>query len=489
MSDDEIVSAIKKLRPVAQPSGAEMLAKETGPWEALMVGAGKKTEDILSGLTQGYLKLRGEDKALSGLQQNVQAGLDVYAPLRRERPITTGLGEALPSMAVPGAGASYGGAALAGALPELLSYGTAAERAKRGAFGAGGAMAGRALAGLLTTALKPAGAGINADKEAMAAAERIGFKPLAGQATQNPALLNVENYFARRGGSGGTMQSIAQAQKEALNAAAAKSMGQEGTDLSGPLLSAAQDKIGGEFQRLQAITAPSLGDDFVNALGKIEADNAAKGAFRNPQIDKVIQKGLDLAAQGNLSGQAYKEIRSELTAQAGSAFTKEGNAPLGQALKTVRDALDTAAKTSLSEADQKAWDVARNQWANWKILTKGNVAEAGDVSAARVAQALRARGPSFRLGDIQGPLADVARIGEGFKGPLNPNSGALLAAGPMSWLSAPVNYVAVQTYTAPVIQKWLREGIVDIGTNGELIVKATGVPLGIATSKNLLGIE
>ncbi|MCV5968501.1 hypothetical protein, partial [Lactococcus petauri] len=74
--------------------------------------------------------------------------------------------------------------------------------------------------------------------------------------------------------------------------------------------------------------------------------------------------------------------------------------------------------------DQKAWETVRSQWGNWKTLTKGQVAEAGNVSPARVAAQLRAQGPGFRTGS-QGPLQDIGRIGEGIKGAANPNSGNL----------------------------------------------------------------
>jgi hypothetical protein len=300
--------------------------------------------------------------------------------------------------------------------------------------------------------------------------------------------MNVENYLARSQGSSGTMQGIAQGQREAINQAAANSIGQQGSEVSASLLDAGTKTIGREFDRLQSATAPKLGNDFMSALADIETANAARGSFRSPQIDKLLNKSLDLAAQGNLSGQAYKEIRTQLSGEATSAF-KSGDSTLGQALKTVRGALDDAAEQSLSKADQEAWKSARGQWGNLKVLLKGNVAEAGDVSAARVAQQLRSQGPAFRTGNVNGPLADVARIGEGFKGPLNPNSGTLMASGPLSWATAPVNFAAVQIYTLPVIQKWMRDGIVDLGKNGELVLKATGVPLGVAGTKQYLGAQ
>jgi hypothetical protein len=494
MTDAQIASAIKANMPKpAEPSGAETLAKQTGFGEAMMVGAGRKTDAILNGITQLYLGAKGDTKALGGLAQNVAEGESLYRPLAKERPFATGLGESLPAMAVPGAGASLLGAMVAGAAPELLSYGSAQERASKGAVGAAGGAIGYGIGGLLNTLIKPAGAGTKVNQGAIDAAERIGFKPMAGQATQNPALLNIENYLARNPGSSGTMRAINQGNQEAINSAAMSSIGQVSKDASPAVLKAAENTLGAEFQRLQSVTAPRLGTDFVDALQKIELANAAKGSFRNPQIDKLIDKGLDLAAQGNLSGQAYKEIRSELSAQANSAFKAEGGATLGQALKTVRSALDDAAEKSLSAADQQAWATARSQWGNWKTLTKGLVAEGGDVSAARVAQQLRSQGPSFRTGS-QGPLADVGRIGEGIKGALNPNSGNLpnmmMYGNPITGVPlATGNFIAGKAYTNPLVQAYLRSGLLDIGKNGELIVRATGVPLGIEASKQLLGVE
>lgn len=482
---------VSKLDP-PQPSGAESLAKETGAGEAFLVSAGRKTQSIVDGILQKYLEFTGDTKALGGLKQNVAARDAEFEPLAKERPISTGLGGALPAMAVPGAGAGYVGAMAAGAIPELLSYGTTQERLSRGGVGAVGGAVGRGLSSAIPALLKPAGVGVNPNREAMDAAGRIGFKPLAGQATQNPALLNVENYLARTPGSSGTMQALNQANTEAINRTAARSIWQTGTEVGPSMLGAAQKTLGSEFTRLQAITAPQLGTDFVESLVKVEAANAARGPFRSAPIDSLLDKAMNLAAQGKLSGTAYKEIHTELASEGTKAF-KAGDASLGQAYKTVREALDDAAGKSLSEADQRAWDMVRSQWGNWKTLMKGQVAEAGNVSPARVASQLRAQGPGFRTG-AQGPLQDIGRIGEGIKTATNPNSGNLgqmmLYGNPVTGIPLAVgNAVAAKVYTNPLVQRYLREGILDVGKSGELVIKATGVPLGIAATNKLLGVE
>ena len=79
-------------------------------------------------------------------------------------------------------------------------------------------------------------------------------------------------------------------------------------------------------------------------------------------------------------------------------------------------AVDAAAKESLSKADQKALDVVRKQYAAFKVLTKGHVTEAGNVSPARLATALRQQNPTgFKTGTINSDLMDIPRIGQAFK--------------------------------------------------------------------------
>jgi hypothetical protein len=483
MSDDAISKAIQANMP------QEKAAPKMGVMETLMIGAGKKTDDILNGLAQ--LALIGEPKAQAALAAKVAEGQRLYQPVREQRPVISRIGEALPALAVPGGASSYAGAMGAAALPELASYGSAQERLARGGAAAAGGAVGRALGGAVSSVLKPSGVGTTVSREATDAAKRIGYKPLAGQATQNPAMLNVENYLARNPGSSGTMAAINEANQKALNRAAAKAIGQNADDLGTGVLKAAENTIGGEFQRLQEITAPRLGNEFVDALVKIEQSNVARGAFRDKTVDSVLDKALDLAAQGNLSGKAYKEIRTELSNQATRAF-KNGDATLGQAVKSIREALDEAAQQSLSKADQEAWKVARKQWGNWKALTKGLVAEGGNVSAARVAGQLRSGSPGFRTGDVTGPLADVGRIGETFKGALNPNSGnqvsMMVYGNPITGIPATAaNFTAAKVYTSPLAQWYLRNGLLDIGQGGESLLQGAGVPIGVGGMNSLLG--
>jgi hypothetical protein len=509
MGDAEIVAAIQKMSPAKPASPA---VEDPGFVKGALVAAGRTFDRVGKGVQQMYYGARSAmhapglsdliagnpwDQKLDKLKQDAQSDDKYYAPLQKARPWTTGIGEALPSLAIPmgggaGALAKLGRAAVGAAIPGALSYGSAEERAKAAAVGALGGAAGAGVGMGLTKALSPtAGAAIS--DTAQAAANRLGLNLTAAQRTQNPALVNLENYLARSPGSSGAMQTARTAQETALNTAAARSMGQTSNELSEGTFRAAKDGIGKEFQRLQGITSPKLGNDFFQTLATIDADNLARGAFKSKSVDSLINKSLDLAQQGNLSGKAYKEIRTQLTNEAEAAF-KAGDATVGQAYKAVRSALDDAAKSSLSDADKKAWDMTRKQWAAYKTLTKSNVAEAGNVSPARVAAALRGRGDTLRTGQASGELSDIARIGEAVKGAQNPNSGAninqMLYGNPFTGIPLMAgNKLLQSTYTSRPVQRYLSNGLLNLSPNAEDLMQRAVLPVGAPLVGGLLGTQ
>lgn len=491
MSDADIVTAIRRNM---QPEQAQ--APDVGMGEAALIAAGRGTDKLVQGVRQLYNAATGDQATLDRMAAD-EADKDArYKPLAERHPVATGAGGLAPQMAAGflTGGTSLVGAAAANALPAILSYGSAEDRLKNatvdGALGAVGVKAGQ----LFARALKPAGVGAPAiSSEAMQAAERVGYKPTAAQITQNPGMMAFENYLSKSPGSSGAMQRVAQGQQTALNRAAAKSMGQTADSLDEGVFAAAQKTIGGEFDRLSTATKPDLTGKFLTTLADLDTANRARGAFASKQIDGLIEKGLDLAAKNNLDGKAYKEIRSELANQAASAF-KSGDSTMGQALKSLYTSLDDAAKGSLSAADQKAWDVARKEWAAFKTLTKSNVAEGGNVSAARTASAVRARSPGLRTGSAQGELADVARIGEAFKGVQNPNSGQLmqqmLYGNPFTGVPMAMgNKLAAAAYMSPAGQRYFSRGLLDVGEAGQGLLGRGGALLAIPTGRGLLGVE
>lgn len=490
-SPEQAQAMIAQAMPQTEPQGPQ-----EGMGEAALIAAGRGTDKVVQGVRQLYNYATGDQATLDKMATEQADNDKAFAPLREKFPIATGLAETAPALAagfLTGGSSILGGAAAA-ALPSVLGYGTAEERLKRGAtdavLGGTGAAAGK----MLSRVLKPAGPGAaGASDTAMAAAQRIGYKPSPGQQTQNMGIQNFENYLARSPGSAGTMQAANNANQTALNRAGAKAMGEAADSLDEGVFAAAKDRIGGEFSRLGAITKPQLGDDFINTLAKLEGSNSAKGSFANKEVTNLIDKGLDLAAKGDLDGVAYKEIRTELSNAQKAAFSS-GDASVGQAYKSLVKSLDDAAKASLGPADRKAWDVARAEWKAFKTLSKSNVAEAGNLSGPRAAAAIRAQNPNFRSGGMSGELADVARIGEAFKSVPNPNSGNLMQqmifGNPISGVPAMLgNKLTAAAYMTPLGQRYFSRGLLDVGQTGQSLLARAGVQGAIPAGRNLLGVE
>lgn len=488
-----IQGTVRKM--LAQAPAAAPAGPQEGMGEAALIAAGRGTDKLVQGVRQAYNWLTNDQATLDQMAAAENEKDALYKPLQEKFPMTTSIGEVAPAAAagVLTGGTSLLGGAAAGALPSLLSYGSVEERVKRGAVdalgGAGGVLLGKGVARVL----KPSGVGSDAvSSAAREAAERIGYRPTAGQLTQSPALLNIENFLLKNPGSSGIMQRVGANQQTALNRAGAKAMGEVADTLDEGVFAAAQGRIGGEFDRLSQITSPDLTGGFLTTLAKVDADNLARGSFASKKVSELVDKGLDLAANNNLDGKAYKEIRTALSNEAQAAF-RGGDATTGQAYKSLVSALDDAAKGSLSKADQEAWDVARQQWGAFKTLSKSNVAEAGDVSAARTAAAVRAKGPGLRTGKASGELADIARVGEAFKTAQNPNSGNLINTLAYQNLLGPLmmgaNNLSARAYMTRPAQWYMANGLLDVGPIGQGLLSRAGTQTAIPAARNYLGVE
>jgi len=156
-----LAKAIIQLKSSAQ---SEAAPKPTVPFEdpgalaTLPIAAGRTFDRILDGFTQMYLGARGESSALGGLKKNVEEKDAIYKPLQEARPLATGVGEALPSMVIPGGGAAtWTGNAMrmgaSAAVPAALEYGDLGDRLMRAT-----------IAGSSAAALPALGAGLKSIK-------------------------------------------------------------------------------------------------------------------------------------------------------------------------------------------------------------------------------------------------------------------------------------------------------------------------------------
>jgi len=136
----DAILALQSQQQAAGPKQAEAPFEDPGFGKTLLISAGRTFDRIGKGAQQMYYSATGDQKALADLKARADGDDAAYAPLRKARPVATGIGEALPSLALPGGGAkTLVGNVLrmgaAGAIPGVLEYGSLDERANRGATG------------------------------------------------------------------------------------------------------------------------------------------------------------------------------------------------------------------------------------------------------------------------------------------------------------------------------------------------------------------
>jgi len=142
----------------AQPQPRKPLVDDPGFFNSLLIGTGRTFDRVGKGMEQLYYAGRSAlsgpdttslvtggknqwDLKLDQLKQEAAIDDGVYKPLQEARPWATGIGEALPSLVIPGGGGTTLGAnmlrmAVAGAAPGALEYGSTKERLGRAAVGA-----------------------------------------------------------------------------------------------------------------------------------------------------------------------------------------------------------------------------------------------------------------------------------------------------------------------------------------------------------------
>lgn len=290
-------------------------ADTPGVLDTLLIGAGRTFDRVGKGAQQLYHGAMGNDAALAKLKASAQEDDAAYAPLRAARPWATGIGESLPSMAIPGGGASTllgnaGRMAAAGAIPGLLEYGTAGERALRGGIGA--------AAG---AAMPLVGAGI---KSAWSLAEPLwqgGRNAIAGRAMNRVAGDNAPAVAQRLAnaselvpGSLPTAAEVAQsggiaAMQRAVSGANPEAFAQRGMEQASARVNALRGIAGAGDDLERAIA--QRGAEATANYGKayqsgIDAEMAAAlqpqidALMARPSIQKAISHAKDLAAEGSM---------------------------------------------------------------------------------------------------------------------------------------------------------------------------------------------
>lgn len=360
------------------------------------------------------------------------------------------------------AGASAVEGALLGGLHGLGS-GTDAEsridQAKSGAIWGGGIglAAPLAIAGV-QRAISPFRTGA----ERTAAAELLrqeGVPVSAGQLTGNRRLRFAESEIG-----GGRAADLMAQQQDAFTAAALRRAGIEGTRATPEVIDNAFQAIGKQFDDLarQNTLKPDaqMVSDLRAAFNSYGLNTAE--SMRAPIIEKVTNDIVGAMKRGNISGEAYQSLASDLARSARGA----SNPDTRNALYALREVLDDAMERSMQAAgssDVGAFQAARGVYRNLLGIADaatraGEQAAEGIITPAALRNLAVGQGrQSYARG--RGDFAELARAGNMLLAPLPdsgtagrlsarnllPNSstvGAILGGGPGTAMGNPMMAVA-----------------------------------------------
>lgn len=393
-------------------------------FDKFAAGAGRGMTNVVRGL--------GQVVGLGPSEQEVAEQRRQDAPLMR-----TGAGVAgdiagnvaatLPTMLIPGANTVAGAALTGGALGFAQPVVEGESRAGNAAVSAVGGAAGQIGANALGRAIRPVQSSLD--------------EPLLGLATKAEQQFNIPLNAAQRTGSKplqiidsvldnmpltADRQALAkELQRKAFNKATLNTIGETADQATPEVLNAARTRIGGQFNELSGRNSVKLGDDFLTKIADVDS---SRTVFSSPKITEAVDKAMELAGKGEISGKEYQKIRTVLGKASSDAFNS-GNSELGQALKGIRAGLDDAAGASVGDADKAAWQTARKQWQALKVIERAAApvskdAVSGNVSPAKLAQAIKAVDKQgFTYGTRGDDLSDLARIGQAFVKDQIPDSG------------------------------------------------------------------
>lgn len=375
--------------------------------------------------------------------------------------------------------AQVGGAALlgggAGYLGDKLSravFGRGAPTTAQAGTATGG-QAGSAQASISATPTAQAtGGGVNlgavtpeanaaltaAQQSILQRGKALGFKTTPAQETGSRSLLQMEARMESSPFTSAPFNAIKQENQKVLNRATAEAIGVKADELSNPVLAQAQRNISSVYQRIATPELKKL--DTMTMLNNIDlVDNAFEGLTTQPLKANIFVKQLqDLAMKGEASGVQLQNLSSKIGKRAKNEMTTAmGDRELGNALFQLKEMVDDALQSGLSQAEQQAFAQARNNYRNlMTIRTSQGVVNpsSGNVSGLNLASALTRKDPNgFVFGSNQTPMYEAARFAQAFK-PIVGDSGTATRSMEYSpvnvLLSMPTNLAARAYTSAPV---------------------------------------
>lgn len=417
-TQDQVLEYAKSQWSKSQPAARAAEAPKTAPVEdpgflqTALIGAGRTFDRIGKGAQQMYYGAMGNDKALQDLKAAAQSDDAAYKPLQELRPWATGIGESLPSLAIPGGGASTllgnaGRMALAGALPGALEYGTAGERFGRAALGAAAGAAVPAAGAVLKTGkafLEPltekgreavTGRLLNrvSGNQAQQVAQRLaqagelipGSAPTAAQVAQSGGIAALERAAAQANPEAYTLRAMEQASAR-LNAL----RGIAGDDVK--MAAAVADRKAAK----QALYAAA-------DMGVAPIDSGFTSLLKRPQFAQAVSEAQTLAKNSGLDDIFFRDAKGQPVALIGQGghFIK----------KALDEVAEPGAKTYTGRAGASAAGDTNKLFQDWLEKSVPEYAQAKAVYAQKSAPINQMQIGQALLEKARPALADFGALG------------------------------------------------------------------------------
>lgn len=398
-------------------------------------------------------------------RQDVEASRKLDAPLMKTTAGQVGnfLGNVAmtaPTALIPGANTVAGAGAIGAGLGLLEPSVSTAETIANTILGGAGGAAGQGVMNRLATI---AGQGGNAvtqgQRQAAQQGQQLGMRLTPGKASGSTVLQKIEAAAESNPMTAGGFDAIKNTNQRVLNRAAARSIGENADELSGPILAQAEQRIGNVFNQVADATPVQLDPQTVGArLQAIARDS-----------EGMLMGNADLAQNGlirrlddfvNNRGGATREQLRQLSSNMGKAArnnmtTQNGDRALGEALFAAQEVVEDAIQGTLNQTQAAAYNEARNQYRNLMALTaKTNVTNpsSGNVSGRNLATTLmqKDRG-GFTMGRDNSDLYGAARFSQAYPDIVGNSGTATRSMGPADYVAGlPGNVLARLYLSRPV---------------------------------------
>lgn len=321
-------------------------------------------------------------------------------------------------------------AATGGVMGATQPVATDESRAGNVAIGAGAGLAGEAVGRGLGRLVRPVRPQLTqAEARTAAEAKRLGVPLTIGQATGSKPLQVAESVLESHPITSGKQQAAKQTQRNAYNAAVARTIGQEAEEITPEVMNTARETIGNEFNRLASSVDAPVDDTFFTRLAGVERDLTDNIPIKDqsPRLRALINEAVDLIDSGRMDGRFFQETRSALGKLAKNIANDPNRQYKGELLDTIDNftsLIDDYAGQSMQAGDREAWRQARLQWRNLKTIEKAVDTTSGNVSPAKLATATKKANQSgYMYGRGESDLDALGRIGSAFIKDQIPDSG------------------------------------------------------------------